>query len=91
MTTTVKVKVRYFASVREVLGESETLDVAAGTTLAELRDALIARSPAHAQALSHDRALRSALNMDMCDESTAITADGGDAVEVAFFPPVTGG
>lgn len=88
MTTTVNVKVRYFASVREALGESESLTVPAGTTLADLRDLLIARSPAHAKALSFERALRSALNMDMCDESTAITDDGS---EVAFFPPVTGG
>lgn len=88
MTTTVNVKVRYFASVREALGESESLAVPAGTTLAELRDLLMARSAAHAQALSYDRALRSALNMDMCDESAAITEDGA---EVAFFPPVTGG
>ncbi|WP_374590044.1 MoaD/ThiS family protein [Aquabacterium sp.] len=88
--TTVRVQVRYFASVREALGEGEVLDVADGTTLSALRDQLIARSAAHAEALAHDRPLRCALNMDMCSDAEPIRAGGG-AVEVAFFPPVTGG
>jgi molybdopterin synthase sulfur carrier subunit len=82
-----KVKVRYFASIRETLGPGETVEAAAGSTVAALRDALIARGGPHRAALARDRALRSALDQVLCDES-ALLADGA---ELAFFPPVTGG
>jgi len=82
-----KVYLRYFASVREALGQgSETVDTAAGT-LAALRDELIARGGAYAESLARGKAVRMALNQALCEE-TATLADG---VEVAFFPPVTGG
>jgi sulfur-carrier protein len=78
---------RYFASIREAIGTgSESVDTTA-TTLAALRDELIARSGAYAEALARGRAVRVALNQTMCDESAA-TVDGA---EVGFFPPVTGG
>ncbi len=80
------ITVRYFASLREALGSSEQLD-AAGLSLAQLRDHLIARDAAHADVLARGRAVRCALNKQMCDESTLIP----DGSEVAFFPPVTGG
>ena len=82
-----KLTVRYFASLREALGSGETLDIAAGDTVASVRDALLRRSPVHAEALDRTRALRCALNQTLCDES-AVLAQGA---EVAFFPPVTGG
>ncbi len=82
-----KVTVRYFASLREALGSSETLEVAAGTTLAALRDGLLARGGRHAEVLARHRAVRAALNQTMSDE-TAVLVEGA---EVAFFPPVTGG
>ncbi len=82
-----KVRVRYFASIRESLGPGEGLELAAGATVGAARDALIARSPAHAEALARGRALRSALNQTLCDEATPLA----DAAELAFFPPVTGG
>lgn len=82
-----KVHVRYFASIREALGPTETVELADGSTLAALRDELIARSDAHAQALGRWRALRAALNQVMADESILVV----EGVEVAFFPPVTGG
>jgi molybdopterin synthase sulfur carrier subunit len=81
------ITVRYFASLRELLGPSETLDHTSDQTLGSLRDALIARSAAHAQALARGRALRCALNQVMADEATPVP----DGAEVAFFPPVTGG
>jgi molybdopterin synthase sulfur carrier subunit len=81
------VLVRYFASLREALGASETLDLPAGGTLGELRDRLIARGGKHAEALARGRALRCALNQVMADESAVIS----EGAEVAFFPPVTGG
>lgn len=82
-----QVRVRYFASIREALGPGETLAVETGTSLADLRDALIARGGAHAQALARGRALRVALDQAMADESARLPGD----CEVAFFPPVTGG
>ena len=82
-----KLTVRYFASIREALGASEALEVADGSNVGAVRDALIARGGAHATALARGRALRSALNQVLCDE-TATVANGA---ELAFFPPVTGG
>ena len=82
-----KVTVKYFASIREAIGTgSETLETAV-STLGELRDELIARGGAHAQALARGRALRVAQNQVMANESLALL----EGAEVAFFPPVTGG
>jgi molybdopterin synthase sulfur carrier subunit len=81
------ITVRYFASVREAIGQgSEQIDTAAAS-LADLRDELIARGPAYAEALARGKSVRMALNQVMSDESAALT----DGCEVAFFPPVTGG
>lgn len=82
-----KVNIQYFASVREVMGVgSETL-LTASTTVAQLRDELIARNERGAEALQRGRALRVALNQVLSVESAALS----DGCEVAFFPPVTGG
>jgi molybdopterin synthase sulfur carrier subunit len=82
-----KVQVRYFASLREALGAPQPLDMPAGSTVGMLRDALAASSPRHAEVLARGRAVRCALNQQMCGESTVLV----DGAEVAFFPPVTGG
>ena len=82
-----KITVKYFASLREALGPSEVVELTPGSSVGELREQLIRRGEPHASALAHGRALRAALNQTLCDESARIH----DAVEVAFFPPVTGG
>lgn len=82
-----KIKVRYFASIRETLGPGEAVELAAGATVGSLRDRLMALDTAHATALGRGRALRSALDQVLCDECAVVT----DGAEVAFFPPVTGG
>ncbi len=84
-----KVKVLYFASVREKLGkDAEEIELPAGVaTIAGLRSHLRARGGAWADALGDSKLLRMAVNQDMAKNSAAIKA--GD--EVAFFPPVTGG
>ncbi len=73
-----KIKVRYFASVREALGPGESLQIAEGATVASVRDQLIGR---------RGRSLRAALDQVLCDDSAAVR----DGAELAFFPPVTGG
>ena len=84
---TMKVQVRYFASLREALGPQETVELPAGSTVAALRDVLLARGGRHAEVLAPQRAVRCALNQVMAD-SGAVLEEGA---EVAFFPPVTGG
>lgn len=79
--------IKYFASIREAIGSSSETMQTSATTLAELRDALIARGGAHAESLARGRAVRMALNQVMSEESAALA----DGAEVAFFPPVTGG
>ncbi len=84
-----KVKVLYFASVREKLGKgAEEIDLPAGiASVAGLRAHLQSRGGAWADALAQTKLLRTAVNQDMVPAATPIKA--GD--EVAFFPPVTGG
>ena len=82
-----QVTVRYFASIREALDAGSERVATAAPTLAALRDELIARGGAHAQALARGRAGRGALDLVMRDESAPLA----DGAEVAFFPPVTGG
>jgi sulfur-carrier protein len=82
-----RVTVRYFASIREAIGHgSEAIETDVQTVDA-LRGVLLARGPAYQEALSAERAIRTALNQSVCD-GTALLQDN---CEVAFFPPVTGG
>ena len=84
-----KLKVLYFASIREKVGhDAEEIDVPGSvSTVAALRSHLQARGGAWADALADTRLLRMAVNQDMAKGTESIKA--GD--EVAFFPPVTGG
>jgi molybdopterin synthase sulfur carrier subunit len=83
------ITLRFFASVREALGVSqEAISLPAEvSTVGELRNFLIARGGAWAEALAHGRSLRTACQQQMCDAATPL----GEGCEVAFFPPVTGG
>ena len=81
------ITIKYFASIREAIGQgSERLDTPA-RTVAELRDALVARGGAHAEVLARGRNVRAAVNQVLSPESAALS----EGCEVAFFPPVTGG
>ena len=82
-----KVNLKYFASIREAIGQGGESLVTSAATLQDLRDELIARGGAYAEVLAHGRAVRMALNQDLCEASAALS----DGCEVAFFPPVTGG
>jgi molybdopterin synthase sulfur carrier subunit len=84
-----KVKVLYFAALREQLGTpAEEIELPAGVgTVAALRSHLRGRGGAWELALADGKLVRAALNQDMAAPAAALKA--GD--EVAFFPPVTGG
>jgi molybdopterin synthase sulfur carrier subunit len=82
-----KVQVKYFASIREAVGQGAEQVESRAATLGGLRDELIARGGAYAEALARGKSVRIALNQAMAQESAAL-AEGS---EVAFFPPVTGG
>lgn len=82
-----KVRLRYFASIREAVGQGAEAVQTRSETLGALRDELIARGEPYASALARGKAVRVALDQVMSDESAALREDG----EVAFFPPVTGG
>ena len=81
------IRVRYFASIREAIGQGSETVQSRAATLAALRDELIARGEPYASALARGKAVRIALDQDMSDEAAALR----EGCEVAFFPPVTGG
>ena len=79
----------YFAWVRERIGvDGEVLPLPPEVaTVAALLDWLSARSPGHAAALADRGAIRVAVGQ----EFATLNAPVSDGVEVAIFPPVTGG
>lgn len=87
MGTTMKITVKYFASIREAIGQSSEERQTDAATLRALRDELQLASPAHAEVLARGKSVRIALDQVMRDESAPLH----DGCEVAFFPPVTGG
>lgn len=78
---TVSIKVRYFASLKELLGRSE--DMLVFEQALSVADVWLQATEAK---VMPDNTL-AALNMEYVDLA-CIVADGD---EVAFFPPVTGG
>ena len=81
------VVIRYFASLRETIGlPSETLESDCDT-VGSLKQVLMARGGAYAECLGGGRPVRVAVNHVMADDATVLKGH----VEVAFFPPVTGG
>ena len=84
-----KVKVLFFAALREQLGRAqEEIDLPDGTdTVDGLISHLRARGGAFERIFSGKALVRAAVSQEMAVGSVRIKA--GD--EVAFFPPVTGG
>lgn len=75
---------RYFAAAREAVGEeSESVELPAGRTVADLHAELCARHPGLAAA----PALRFAVGQHFVDAGTPLA----DGAEVALIPPVGGG
>ena len=82
-----KVTIKYFASVREAMGQGTEVRDTGASTLAGLRDELLAATPLHAASLARGKSVRMALDQVMSEETALLT----EGCEVAFFPPVTGG
>lgn len=83
----IEIQLRFFASLKEVLGEGESLLLVAPTTVGGVRDLLIARGEPYATRLQRGGAVRAAQDQTICSDSRQVTA----SCEIAFFPPVTGG
>jgi molybdopterin synthase sulfur carrier subunit len=79
--------IKYFAAIREAVGQGGESLRTRSETLGALRDELVARGEPYATALARGKAVRMALDQVMSDEA-AVLREGS---EVAFFPPVTGG
>lgn len=84
-----KLKLLYFAWVRERTGKAEeTVDLPAGIeTVADLIAWLRTRGPEYEHAFEQAAVIRTAIDQSHVKQSAAISA----AREIAFFPPVTGG
>lgn len=81
------IEVLYFAALRERVGQSRERVQTDATSVRALIAELSARSDGHAAAFADLAALRCAIDQDLAD----LDAPLGDAREVAFFPPMTGG
>ncbi len=82
-----KVRVLYFARLRERLGLAEENVDLAGATAADLVVHLQARGGVWAEELAAGRPFRVAVDQDIVTLDAVLP----DNAEVAIFPPVTGG
>lgn len=84
-----RVKLLYFAWVREKTGKAEEqVDLPAGVeTIAELIAWLQQQGPEYAEAFRRSEVIRAAIDRTHAPRGASIAG----ASEIAFFPPVTGG
>jgi sulfur-carrier protein len=84
-----RVKLLYFAWVREKTGKAEEqVELPAGiATVAELVEWLKQRGPEYAEAFQRREVIRAAIDRTHVRPAASIRG----ASEIAFFPPVTGG
>ena len=83
------IKLRYFAWVRERVGKAEEdIDVPADVaTVGDLMTWLAGRGEEYAHAFENPKVIRAAIDKAHVKPQTSI----GNAAEIAFFPPMTGG
>ena len=84
-----KVKLFYFAKVREAIGvDREELDLANDIkTVSDLIEVLKGRGSNWQNTFSMSSSFRMAINQEMVEATHKISTND----EVAFFPPITGG
>jgi sulfur-carrier protein len=84
-----KLKLRYFAWVRERVGKPEEDVEVPDTvvTVGELMTWLASRGEEYAHAFENPKVIRAAIDRAHVKPQTVI----GKASEIAFFPPMTGG
>lgn len=84
-----KLKVRYFAWVRERVGRTdEDVEVPSNVrTVGELMTWLASRGEEYAHAFENPKVIRAAIDRTHVRPDAAL----GTAGEIAFFPPMTGG
>lgn len=82
-----KLRLRYFAWVRERVGVTTEEVETSAPTVAALIEELKAADEAHAWAFGDTRALRVALDQELAGMDAPLAG----VTEVAFFPPMTGG
>jgi sulfur-carrier protein len=91
-TETVRIKLVYFAGLKETLGiSSEQLEIHSSegvNTISDLVTYLTKRGDTWKSAFTGSRLVRSAINFNLISNNNTPIADGD---EIAFFPPVTGG
>lgn len=81
-------RVLYFAWLRERIGcDGEEITLVPGESAGDLARRLAARGDGYAEAFGDPARVRCAIDHAMAPLDAPI----GDAREIAFFPPVTGG
>jgi sulfur-carrier protein len=86
---TKKIKLRYFAWVRERVGKAEEeIEAPAGiATIGELMTWLAGQDENYAYAFENPKVIRAAIDRNHVRAEARIEGAG----EIAFFPPMTGG
>jgi molybdopterin converting factor small subunit len=79
-----KLKVRTYASVKELLGESFEIEVKEGCTIEDLKNKIVRMKPETAELIS---ICRFAVNESIVNEKTEIKEDE----HVHIIPPASGG
>lgn len=87
MMTSNQIDIVYFAWVRERVGHPRERISSRATTVMELIDELRLMGPEYEAAFADIAALRVAVDQQL----VTFDAQVGEASEVAFFPPMTGG
>jgi molybdopterin synthase sulfur carrier subunit len=91
-----RIKVRAFASFREILGKETDMEMKVGSTISDLLYELASSSPKLREAAFDDSGnpldyVLLMINRRRIDHSDLEEAELKDGDEVAIFPPVAGG